>query len=80
MPTTTTQTKTPLLDRLFDYVAEEHPRSLRGLNEARDQDPKRFAAIAELAVDLLVLIQVPLGTFGGVVGGEPLGQRHQDLE
>jgi hypothetical protein len=54
MPTTTTQTKTPLLDRLFDYVAEEHPRSLRGLNEARDQDPKRFAAIAELYLDWLV--------------------------
>ncbi len=52
MPTTTTQT--PLLDRLFEYVEAEHPRSLRGLNEARGQDPKRFAQIAELYLRWLV--------------------------
>ncbi len=43
-----TATAAPLLDRLFDYVAESHPRSLRGLREAQGQDPKRFAEVAEL--------------------------------
>ncbi len=44
----------PLLDRLFEYVKESHPRSLRGLLEARGQDPARFARIAELYLQWLV--------------------------
>jgi ubiquinone/menaquinone biosynthesis C-methylase UbiE len=52
--TTTPRVNTPLLDRLFGYVAESHPRSLRGLNEARDQDPVRFAEVAELYLRWLV--------------------------
>lgn len=49
-----TGTDTPLLSRLFEYVESAHGRSLRGLNEAREQDPKRFAQIAELYLDWLV--------------------------
>lgn len=52
MPTTTTTT--PLLDELFAYAEQAHPRSLRGLNEARAQDPGRFAAVAELYLRWLV--------------------------
>jgi ubiquinone/menaquinone biosynthesis C-methylase UbiE len=48
------EVETPLLDRLFEYVAAEHPRSLRGLNEARGQDAARFATIAELYLRWLV--------------------------
>ncbi len=52
MPTTTTTT--PLLEQLFAYAGEAHARSLRGLEEARQQDPKRFAQIAELYLDWLI--------------------------
>ena len=53
-PPPTAVTATPWLDRLFEYVESAHPRSLRGLNEARGQDPDRFARIAELYLDWLV--------------------------
>ncbi len=51
MPTTTTTS--PLLDALFAYTSEAHPRSLRGLNEARSQHPERFAQVAELYLNWL---------------------------
>lgn len=50
MPTTITS---PLLDALFAYTNEAHPRSLRGLNEARSQHPERFAQVAELYLNWL---------------------------
>lgn len=36
-----------ITERLFAYLAERHPRSVRGVEEARAVDPLRFAAIAE---------------------------------
>lgn len=52
MPTMTTTT--PLLDQLFAYAETAHARSLRGLNEARAEDPKRFAQVAELYLKWLL--------------------------
>jgi len=54
MPSTTPPAITPLLDQLFAYAEQSHARSLRGLNEARDQDPGRFAQVAELYLDWLI--------------------------
>lgn len=49
--TTLTKTRasspTQYLDRLEEYVREQHPRSLPGIVEARLNDPERFDAIAE---------------------------------
>lgn len=51
---TTTTTTTPLIDQLFAYVSEAHPRSLRGLQEARGLAPARFDEIVELHLRWLV--------------------------
>lgn len=45
---------TPLLDQLFAYADQAHTRSLRGLNEARDPNPARFALVAERYLRWLV--------------------------
>ncbi|GAB4185755.1 MAG: hypothetical protein Kow00105_00140 [Phycisphaeraceae bacterium] len=52
-----TTSATPLLNRLFEYAEQAHPRSMRGLREARTQDPARFDAIAETYLRWLVEAQ-----------------------
>ena len=44
----------PLLSRLLAYVEERHPRFRRGIAEARDLDPERFARTAEAYLTWLV--------------------------
>ncbi|MGD0578254.1 MAG: class I SAM-dependent methyltransferase [Bryobacteraceae bacterium] len=44
----------PYLTRLFDYVRERHPRSFRGIEEARAVSPERFDAFAEMFLAWLV--------------------------
>jgi ubiquinone/menaquinone biosynthesis C-methylase UbiE len=45
---------TRYLDTVFEYVREQHPRSLRGIEEARAVSPERFECIAEMFLTWLV--------------------------
>jgi hypothetical protein len=42
------------LEELYSYVRERHPRSLRGIEEARAISPDRFDALAEMFLGWLV--------------------------
>jgi len=43
-----------LLDQLFAYAAEAHPRSMRGIQEARSVHPQRFDTVARQYLKWLV--------------------------
>jgi ubiquinone/menaquinone biosynthesis C-methylase UbiE len=44
----------PYLPKLFSYIDQRHPRSLRGVEEARAVSPSRFDEIAEMFLTWLV--------------------------
>lgn len=48
---------TPHLDRLFDYIRNRHPRSLRGIQEAEAGAPESFPEIAEMFLRWLVAVR-----------------------
>ena len=44
----------PYLSKLRGYIDQRHPRSLRGIEEARAVSPSRFDEIAEMFLTWLV--------------------------
>jgi hypothetical protein len=44
----------PHVEALFQYIRVRHPRSLRGVLEAREVSPLRFDEIAEMFLEWLV--------------------------
>ena len=49
----------PLLQQLYAYMGERHPRSMRGVDEARAVSPPRFDAIAEMFLGWLIATRGP---------------------
>src|SRR5579862_1458535 len=45
---------TEQVEQLFNYIGTHHPRSLRGIEEARAVSPARFDEIAEMFLEWLV--------------------------